>query len=99
MGLDQYAFATMGSYCPKCGASEHLSPCPADKGPYSLRAVFADGRTQIVETGHAPMDVRSAESRVSRNPRVIARIELHDLTGRLETIWAASWEKMGGISP
>lgn len=41
----------------------------------------------------SPTDARSAEKRVSRNPKAIDRIELRDAGGKrtLETIWSRHW--------
>ena len=61
-------------------------------GPYRLLVTFSDGRILTLASGHNPQDVRRAEQRVSRNPNVIARVELVDLTGPLETIWDSSWK-------
>lgn len=67
--------------------------------PYRLVAVFTHGRELIVASGHSPSIVRAAEDRIARNPLVIARIELRDGSGVLETIWANTWEALGGITP
>jgi hypothetical protein len=58
---------------------------------YKLLIKWTDGRVETVAEGNNPSEVRAAEARVSRNPRVIDRIELHDLTGPLETLWSRSW--------
>lgn len=60
--------------------------------PYTLVAIFVQGHEIHVQSGHNPMEVRAAAERVSRNPKVIRRIELRDLTGVLETIWANTWD-------
>ena len=66
----------------------------AVKAPYSLVVKFRDGRVETIASGHDPVATRRNESRVSRNSELIARIELHDLSGALETIWAASWDSL-----
>jgi hypothetical protein len=63
----------------------------APKGPYSLVIVWKHGVESVQANGHNPQLVRAAESQITRNSRVISRIELRDLTGPLETIWAADW--------
>ena len=67
--------------------------------PYTLVAVFTHGHEVPVKSGHCPVEVREAERRVARNPQAIKRIELRDLDGCLETIWANDWEKLSGINP
>ena len=64
------------------------------RGPYSLLVAFQFDPSiwREIANGHCPQEVRAAHDRVARNPAVIHRIELHDLTGPLETIWAADWE-------
>jgi hypothetical protein len=59
--------------------------------PYSIVVLWQDGRSEIVATSHNPLELANAPM-VSRNPRVINRIELHDLTGCLETVWSAEWQ-------
>jgi hypothetical protein len=63
------------------------------RGPYSLIVRFAQGHEQVIFTSHNPVAARAAEGNVSRNPRTVAQIELHDLTGRLETIWSRNWSE------
>lgn len=58
-----------------------------ETGPYTLKVKFTHGKELIQARGHNPQTVREAHTRVSRNPKVIESIELHDLTGCLETIW------------
>ena len=60
-------------------------------GPYQLVCRFQNGLERVIEAGHNPSVVRNAHNRISRNPAMVARIELRDLTGPLETIWSASW--------
>lgn len=62
------------------------------KDPYSLQVLWQDGRRTTQLTGHDPMAIRRAENQIARDPRVIARIELWDLDGRLDTLWDYSWE-------
>lgn len=59
--------------------------------PYSLIVFWQDGRREIVAEGHDPPAVSRQERTIARNAAVIRRIELHDLTGCLETLWAADW--------
>lgn len=60
---------------------------------YRLVVVWRDGREQVVYDSDNPREARAAEKRVSRNPKVIDRIELRDNGGktRLETIWSRDW--------
>ena len=60
-------------------------------GPYSLVAVMTAGHEITIARGHCPRSVRTAHNRVSRNPAAVSRIELRDLTGTLETVWAKTW--------
>jgi hypothetical protein len=60
--------------------------------PYSLVAIHRDGRETVVMRGHNPTEVGEANTRVARNPKEIARIELRDLSGVLNTYWAYTWE-------
>lgn len=61
-------------------------------GPYVLLVKFTDGdRWKEIERGHNPNVVYAAHNKVARNPRVIDRIEFHDGTGCLETIWSRDW--------
>jgi hypothetical protein len=61
------------------------------RGPYSLMVHWNDGRVTEQANGHSPTIVREAEQQVTRNPRVISRIVLVDLTGPLDTIWSKDW--------
>lgn len=63
------------------------------RDPYSLVCTFTSGVEIVCASGHDPVTVREAESRIARNPAAIARIELRDLTGPLETLWANTWDK------
>ena len=47
-------------------------------------------RVTCVAASDDPTTLKGA-SMVARNARSIARIELHDRTGCLETIWASHW--------
>lgn len=67
--------------------------------PYALVVTYSDGRKETLERGHDPLMVREAHKRVSRNPKAIARVELVDSSGPLETIWAAAWAALRGINP
>jgi hypothetical protein len=58
--------------------------------PYRIIIFWKDGRRTTAAESHAPTALAGAPM-VARNARVIRRIELHDLTGSLETIWDASW--------
>lgn len=60
--------------------------------PYRLLVHWQDGRTTVQAQGHNPVEVRRAEAQVSRNPRAIRRIELHDSGGCVDAIWDASWD-------
>jgi hypothetical protein len=63
---------------------------------YKLVTIWQDSRRKIVVETDDPVYARACTSRVSYDPRNIARIELHDHEGRLETLWAATWnEGMG----
>ncbi len=59
---------------------------------YRLMIKWQDGRVTEQKRSYNPTEAREAEKTVSRNPKAIARIELWDGTGSLETIWAATWE-------
>jgi hypothetical protein len=58
--------------------------------PYTIVVWWRDGRRTIAAASHNPMSL-AAVPMVARDPRVIQRIELHDLDGCLEAIWDASW--------
>ena len=60
--------------------------------PYKLVVVFTHGATKVLHRSHSPVEARAAHDRVSRNPKVIERIELHDHEGVLETIWNKNWD-------
>lgn len=60
-------------------------------GSYKLVARFLWGHELIIDQGHNPQEVRRAETRISRNPRVIESIELRDGSGTLETLWRHTW--------
>ena len=76
-----------------CGFEvEVVDPKPV---PYKLVALFTFGKRLVIAAGHNPTVVREAESRVARNPKVIDRIVLEDLTGPLETIWSREWPEAG----
>ena len=49
-------------------------------------------QTEAVPT-HVPSIAQHQADRVAYNPSSIRRIEIHDLTSCLETVWDASWEK------
>lgn len=66
---------------------------------YRLVTVWNDGRETVIEEGYNPSEVRAANERVSRRPSHIARLELRDGSGCLETIWCSSWSDnpSGGV--
>lgn len=57
---------------------------------YSVHVQWRDGRKTIEAQSDNPSDVRGAPM-ISRNPRAINRIEVHDRTGCLETVWDSTW--------
>ena len=59
--------------------------------PYRLIAVFQTGYDVLIEEGDDPVSVRAAHTKVSRNRKAVSRIELHDPSGCLETIWQFNW--------
>ena len=62
--------------------------------PYSVIVYWRDGRMEVVARSHNPCVLAEAPT-VARNPAAIRRIEMHDLTGCLETVWDASWHGVG----
>lgn len=62
-----------------------------NRPPYRVIVTWQNGTRTIVAESPNPTELAGAPT-VSRNPRVIKRIEIHDLTGPLETVWDASWE-------
>jgi hypothetical protein len=67
--------------------------------PYTIVVWWRDGRRTIAAASHNPMSLAASHNpmslaavpMVARDPRVIQRIELHDLDGCLEAIWDADW--------
>jgi hypothetical protein len=57
---------------------------------YRIVVEWRDGRRTIEATSDDPTALKGAPT-IARNPRSINRIELHDTTGCLETIWASHW--------
>ena len=58
--------------------------------PYRVMVTWHDGRKTCEAEDDDPRALAGAPT-VARNARVIARIELHDRSGCLETIWASHW--------
>ncbi len=58
---------------------------------YSLVAIKTFGEEHIQRQGHNPSEVRAAHLNISRNPKVIRRIELRDHEGPIETVWDKTW--------
>jgi hypothetical protein len=62
------------------------------KRAYFIRITWQDGRT--TDHGHSSSPTVTREygkHNVSRNHRVIKRIEMWDTTGPLQAFWDASW--------
>jgi hypothetical protein len=57
---------------------------------YRIMVHWHDGRVTCEADSDNPDDVRGAPM-VARNARSIKRIELHDRSGVLATIWASHW--------
>jgi hypothetical protein len=57
---------------------------------YRLIVHWHDGRVICEAQSDCADDLRQAHQ-VARNPRSIKRIELHDRSGVLATIWASHW--------
>jgi hypothetical protein len=58
---------------------------------YKVVIKWQDGRETIPFQSYNSVEVREyAYHKVSRNPNVISRIEIHD-SSCLETVWAAAW--------
>ena len=58
--------------------------------PYRVMVTWHDGRKTCEAEDDDPRALAGAPT-VARNARSIARIELHDRSGCLETIWASHW--------
>jgi len=62
--------------------------------PYHLMWKSAQtGEWLTICRSYSALEATSAAAMISRNPKVVQRIELRDAGGRetLETIWDASW--------
>lgn len=57
---------------------------------YRVWVEWRDGRRTCEAQSDNPTDLRGAPM-IARNPRAINRIEVHDRTGCLETVWASHW--------
>lgn len=57
---------------------------------YRILVHWKSGLTTTAASSDDPTLLAGAPT-VSRNPRAIRRIELHDRSGCLEAIWDASW--------
>lgn len=61
---------------------------------YWLLVKFVGGREHVQGASDNPTTARAFESQVTRNRKVIDRIELHDTDGCLDTIWSRDWEEV-----
>lgn len=59
---------------------------------YRAIVVFNQGHSVLVYEGFNPDEAkRAGRERVSRDPRVIDRIEIQDREGVIETLWRKEW--------
>ena len=68
------------------------TPIPSHQTVRAYRVVvhWHDGRKTCEAQSDNPSALKGAPM-IARNARSIARIEIHDRTGVLETVWASHW--------
>lgn len=66
----------------------------APRKPYSLRILIA-GRWIVTAESYDPTEIKAkARTSISYSPSTtVERVEIHDLTGCLETVWDRGWLK------